>query len=74
MFKFYVKIQCLGSSHYGAAETNLTRIDEDANFDPWPYLVGQGSGVAVSGGVGNRGSLDTMLLWLWCRPAALAPL
>ena len=39
-------------------------------FDPWPHLASQGSGVAVSCGVGHRGSLDPSLLWLWCRPAA----
>jgi len=26
----------------------------------------------VSCGVGRRRSLDSMLLWLWCRPAAVA--
>jgi len=28
----------------------------------------------VSGGVGRRHSLDPALLWLWCRPAAAAPI
>ena len=27
----------------------------------------------MSGGVGRRQSLDPELLWLWCRPAATAP-
>ena len=36
--------------------------------------MGEGSGVAVSYGVGNRSGLDPMLLWLWLwrRPAATA--
>ena len=34
--------------------TNLTRNHELCGFDPWPYSVGQGSGVAVSCGVGHR--------------------
>ena len=29
---------------------------------------------AVSYGVGLRHSLDLELLWLWCRPAAVAPI
>ena len=32
----------------------------------------QGSGVAVSCGVGHRWGSDPALLWLWCRPAAVA--
>ena len=27
----------------------------------------------MSCGVGYRRGLDTLLLWLWCRPAAAAP-
>ena len=41
-------------------------------FDPWPCSVGQGSGMAVSCSVGHRCGLDPMLLWLWCRLAAVA--
>ena len=37
-------------------------------------LVGRGSGVAVSCGVGHRCGSDPELLWLWCRPAAVAPI
>ena len=32
----------------------------------------KGSSAAVSCGVGRRHSLDPPLLWLWCRPAAVA--
>ena len=32
------------------------------------------SPIAVSCGVGRRGGSDPSLLWLWCRPAATAPI
>ena len=35
-------------------------------------LIGLGSGIAMSYGVGHRCGLDLVLLWLWCRPAATA--
>ena len=34
--------------------------------------MGQGSGIAVSYGVGHRHGSDPVLLWLWCRLAATA--
>ena len=37
---------------------------------PWPHSVGRGSCIAVSCGVGQR----PVLLWLWHRPAAVAPI
>ena len=36
--------------------------------------MGQGSGIAVSCGVGQRRGLGLALLWLWRRPAAVARL
>jgi len=36
--------------------------------------VGQGSGVAVSCGVGRRRGSDPTLLWLWRKLAATAPI
>ena len=36
--------------------------------------MGEGSGVAVSCGVGCRRASDPDLLWLWHRPAAIAPI
>ena len=33
-------------------------------FNLWPHSVGEGSGVAVSCGVGGRWGLDLVLLWL----------
>ena len=37
-------------------------------------VSGLRSGVAMSCGVGHRPRLDLMLLWLWRRPAAVAPI
>ena len=34
--------------------------------------MGQESGIALSCGVGRRHGLDPVLLWLWCRLAAVA--
>ena len=39
-----------------------------------PHSVGEGSGVAVSCGGGRRRGSDPVLLWLWRRPAATAPI
>ena len=36
--------------------------------------MGQGSSVSVNCGVGHRRGSDPMLLWLWCRQAAIAPI
>ena len=36
--------------------------------------MGYGSGVAVSCGVGRRSGSDPVLLWLWCRLVATAPI
>ena len=38
------------------------------------HSVRHGSGVAVSCGVGRRCGSEPELLWLWCRPAAIAPI
>ena len=49
--------------------TNLTRNDEVPGFAQWVK-----DPVAVSCGVGcRRSSSDPMLLWLWRRPTAAAP-
>ena len=39
-------------------------------FNPWPWSVGRGFGLAMSCGVGCRCGSDPALLWLWYRPAA----
>ena len=51
-----------------------TSIHEDAGLNPWSHSVGWGSGVVPSRGVSHRFSLDPVLLWLWCRLAAAAPI
>ena len=62
-----------GGSRCGALETNLTSLLEDAGSIPG-LSVDRGSSVAVSCSVGHRHGLDSLLLWLWCRPAAVAPI
>ena len=51
---------------------NPTRHHEVSGLIPWPGSVGQGSGIAVSCGVGPRCGSDLVLLWLWSRSAAIA--
>ena len=63
----------IGSSQ-GTEEMNQTSIHEDSGLIPWSCSVGQESGVAVSCGVDRRLGSDPTLLWLWCRPAAIAPI
>ena len=36
--------------------------------------MGEGSGIAVSCGVGGRRGSYPVLLWLWCRLAVVAPI
>ena len=43
-------------------------------FEPLPCSVREGSGIAMSCGVGCRRSSDPALPRLWCRPAARAPI
>ena len=42
--------------------TNVSRIHGGCRFDPWPCHVGR------------RHGSDRLLLWLWHRPAATAPI
>ena len=58
--------------HHGTEETNPTGEPWGCGFYPWPRSVGQGSGIAVSCGVGPRDGSDPTLLWLWCGPEATA--
>ena len=49
-------------------------IHEVVGSIPGPAQWVKGSGVAVSCGVDRRCGSDLVSLWLWCRPAAAAPI
>ena len=49
-------------------------IHDDAGSIPGSAHWVKGSGVAVSCSVGHRPSSDPVLLWLWHRLAAAAPI
>ena len=51
-----------------------TVIHEDLGLIPGFAQCVKGSSVAISCGVGQRRGLDPTLLWLWRRPAAVAPI
>ena len=67
-----IKIIKTRSSRRGAVVNESDWEPWGCGFDPWPRPVGEGSGVAVSRGVGCRRGSDPALLWLWCRPVATA--
>ena len=62
------------SSHCSSAGNKPNKYPWGCRFNPWPHSVGQGFSLAVSCGVGHRCSSDPTLLWLWCSPAATAPI
>ena len=72
--RLYFKSTHSGSSRCGSAETYLTSIHEDVGSIPGLTQWGQGSGIAVSSGVGYRRSSDPALLWLWRRLSTTAPI
>ena len=50
---------------------NLTSNHKDAGSIPGLIQWVKGSSIAVNYDKGHRCSLDPLLLWLWCRPAAM---
>ena len=62
------------SSRRGSVVNKFDQEPWGCGFDPWPCSVGWGSDIAVSCGVGCRCGSDPMLLWLWSRSAAIAPI
>jgi len=64
-------VRMMRSFHHGAVVTNPTRNHEVAGS-----ILGlvQDRGAAVSCGVVCRCGSDPVLLWLWCRAAAVAPI
>ena len=69
--KVLIKRRTIRSSHHGSAETNLISIHEDAGSIPgltqWVKDLVLPSAVCRS-----QGGSDLALLWLWCRPVAIA--
>ena len=61
------------SSHHGSAETNLTSIHED-KIRSLALLNGLRIRCCPDCGGDRRRSLDLAWLWLWHRPAAIAPI
>ena len=63
-----------GSSHWGSMETNLTNIHEDAASIPSLYQWVKDTALRWAVVLSWRHGLNPKLLWLWCRPAATAPI
>ena len=61
------------SSLRGTAETNPTSVHEDTGSIPDLAQSAKDS-IAMSCGVGRRHSSDPAWLWVWYRPAAVAPI
>ena len=68
--RIYKKVK--ESSHCGTAETNPTSSREDVGSIPG--LTQWDLALLLTCGVGCRHSSDPVLLWFWCRLAAVAPI
>ena len=68
-----LKIYPLGSCHCGSAEMNPTSIHEDTGLIPGSDQWVEGQALLRSG-IGCRRGSDLVLLWLWYRLAAAAPI
>ena len=64
----------LWSSRHGSVVSESDWEPRGFRFNPWPCSVSWGSGIVVSCGLGRRLGSDLVLLRLWCRPAAKAPI
>ena len=53
---------------------NLISIHENVHSIPGLAQWIKGFGIAMSCGIGPRHGSDSSLLWLWHRPAAVAPI
>ena len=73
IFNPHVKVG-FRSSCCSVAKMNSTSTHEDAGSIPRLTQWVKGSSIAVSYDVGLRHFSDPLLLWLWCRLAAVAPI
>ena len=73
-----LKLDPLGRSHCGSAVMKPVSIHEDEGLIPglpqWVKDPALPQAPPVSYDVGHERGSDPVLLWLWCRPAAAAPI